>query len=169
MFRTHLTAVFFMLCLLTPIAENVHAVQIDKPAPGFSLYDPDGRRHQLADFKGSVVILNFWSTSCAPCVAEMPGLNSLHSELKDSGLTVLGISLDRSAKAVKELASRLRISYPLLMDSRQEVYFDSYALFGQPVSILIDRQGMVRDRLTGQIDWNAPSIRSKVMNLLKGK
>lgn len=144
------------------------AVQVAKPAPAFSLNDIDGNRLSLDQFKGRVVILNFWSTTCGPCVAEIPSLNNLYNDLKGNGLSVLGISLDRSSKPVRELGNKLHIAYPLLMDSQQEVYFDSYSLFGQPVSIVIDRTGMVHDKLIGQVDWSSTQIRTKINSLLKG-
>lgn len=157
-----------LLCLVVLTAGNAAAVQIAKPAPDFSLPNLNGNNVRLSDFKGRVVILNFWSTTCAPCVAEIPALNTLYRNLKGSGLTVLGISLDHSINSVKELADRQHIAYPLLMDSLQEVYFDTYALFGQPVSILIDRSGVVQEKLLGQVDWSSAEFRNKITALLKG-
>ena len=156
------TAVIHLVCLFF-LTNSATAIQIAKPAPDFSLQDINGKTYRLSDFKGKTIILNFWSTTCAPCVAEMPSLNTLYRDLKGSGLIVLGISLDRSAKPVRELANKLRIVYPLLMDSQQDVYFDSYALFGQPVSIVIDRAGMVQEKLIGEVDWSSVRIRSKLL------
>ncbi len=150
-------------------AGNAVAVQLAKPAPDFTLNDLNGNKVRLSDYTGRVVILNFWSTTCAPCVAEIPALNALQRDLKGSGLVVLGVSLDKSVKPVKDLVDRLRISYALLMDSRQDVYFDTYALFGQPVSIVIDRNGIIQDKLIGEVDWSAPQIRAKISALLKGR
>jgi len=150
-------------------AGNVAAIQLAKPAPDFTLNDLNGSKVRLSDFKGKVVVLNFWSSTCAPCVAEMPSLNALQRDLKGSGLVVLGVALDRTVKPVKDLADRLRISYSLLMDSQQDVYFDTYALFGQPVSIIIDRSGIIHDKLIGEVDWSSPQIRSKINMLLKGR
>lgn len=158
---------FLSLALLT--IGSASAVQIAKPAPDFSLSDINDKPVRLSDFKGKVVLLNFWSTTCAPCVAEIPSLNTLYRDLKGSGLTVLGLSLDRSGKPVRELADKLQIAYPLLMDSQQDVYFDSYALFGQPVSIIIDRSGIVQDKLIGQIDWSSAQVRARITTLLKGR
>jgi peroxiredoxin len=155
-----------MVFLMTGSAS---AVPIGKTAPDFSLNDIDGNIVRLGDFKGQVVILNFWSTTCAPCVAEIPALNTLYRDLKGSGLTVLGLSLDRTITPVRELADRQHIAYPLLMDSLQDVYFDTYALFGQPVSIVIDRSGMIREKLVGQVEWSSAQIRSKIITLLKGR
>lgn len=156
------TAVILLTCLCF-LTNNAAAIQIAKAAPDFSLQDVNGKTYRLSDFKGKTIILNFWSTTCAPCVAEIPSLNNLYRDLKGSGLIVLGISLDRSVKPVKELTDKLQIVYPLLMDSQQDVYFDSYALFGQPVSVVVDRAGMVQEKLIGEVDWSSARVRSKLL------
>ena len=143
------TVCLTFICMVFLMSGSASAIQIGKPAPDFTVNDIDGIKFRLGDFKGKVVILNFWSTTCAPCVAEMPGLNTLFRDLKGNVLTVLGVSLDSSSKPVRDLRDRQHIAYPLLMDSQQEVYFDTYALFGQPVSIVFDRSGMVQEKLLG--------------------
>ncbi len=154
------------LCLFVTVAGAVH---INAPAPDFCLKDLNGRKVGLSDLKGRAVVLNFWSTTCPPCVAELPSLNSLYHDLAGSGLVVLGIALDPSDKPVRELARRQRIEYPILTDNSQEVYFDTYGLFGQPVSILIDRAGMVREKIIGQVNWTSPEMVTKIKSLLKGR
>ena len=152
-----------LICTVFLVTSHASAVQLAKPAPDFTLSDIDGKKVRLGDFKGKVIVLNFWSTTCAPCVAEIPSLNTLYRDQKGSGLVVLGISVDRSSKPVRELADKLRITYPLLMDSLQEIYFDTYALFGQPVSIVIDRAGLVQEKLLGEVDWSSAKIRSRLL------
>jgi peroxiredoxin len=148
-------------------AGSAHAIKIATPAPGFNLKDLNGNNVCLESFKGKVVILNFWSTSCAPCVAELPSLNALYHELKGSNLVVLGISVDSSSKPVKELVNKQHIEYPVLMDSSQDVYFDSYALFGQPVSVIVDQTGIIQDKIVGQVDWTAAKMKTRIQTLLK--
>lgn len=164
--KSKLLVVFIPMWLLIFVTV-VGAVGIHIPAPDFSLKDLNGRKVGLSDLKGKAIVLNFWSTTCPPCVAELPSLNTLYRDLRGNGLVVLGIALDASDTPVRELSRRLRIEYPILMDSSQEVYFDSYSLFGQPVSVLIDRSGTVREKIVGQVDWTAPDVRAKIKNLLK--
>ena len=166
----HLTIFCASLALwLSVSVTSAAAVQINTPAPDFSLKDLNGRTVNLSGFKGSAIVLNFWSTSCPPCVAELPSLNTLYRNLAGSGLAVFGIALDTSAAPVRELARRQHIEYPLLMDSSKEVYFDTYGLFGQPISVLIDRLGVVREKIVGQVDWASPEMRTKINTLLKGR
>ncbi|HEX9023406.1 MAG TPA: TlpA disulfide reductase family protein, partial [Geobacteraceae bacterium] len=140
--KAMLAAIAFVLCLAA--GEHAYAVRIAQPAPGFTLKDTAGRPISLESFKGRVVILNFWSTNCPPCVAELPSLNALYHELKGQGLVVLGISLDPSVRPVKAMMERMHLEYPVVMDSEQTVFFDSYALFGQPASVIVDKRGIVQ-------------------------
>lgn len=168
MFRL-LRHVAICLCTSILLAQPALAVKVNSPAPDFTLKDTNGREVTLAGQRGKAVILNFWSTTCAPCVAEIPGLNTLYRELNGHGLVVIGIALDGSAGPVRELIARLRLAYPIVLDSDKEVYFDSYGLFGQPISVLVDRNGTVVEQIIGQVDWLSPKIRQKVQNLLKGR
>ena len=99
----------------------------------------------------------------------MPDLNSISKEFKSSGLVMLGISVDPTEKPVREMVKKLKIEYQIMMDSSRDVYFDTYGLFGLPVSVLIDRNGIIREKIVGQYDWAAPAGRAKIQNLLKGK
>jgi peroxiredoxin len=143
------------------------ALKTGTVAPDFSLTDLHGKKTTLSSHRGEAVILNFWATSCGPCVAELPGLNALFREFKGSGLTVIGVSIDHSDKPVRELVASRRIDYPVVMDSDKDVYFDSYGLFGQPVSVLIDRRGIVAEVIFGQVEWGSPPVKAKIQNLLK--
>jgi peroxiredoxin len=147
----------------------VLAVKINTPAPDFTLNDLQGQKVSLSAHRGKVVLLNFWSTTCPPCVAEIPSLVSLYRELKGQGLVVLGIALDPTEKPVRDLVARLKVDYPNLMDSNKDVYFDTYGLFGQPVSVIVDRSGVVREKIIGGLELTAPQVKSKLQSYLKGR
>jgi len=147
----------------------VFAVKINAPAPDFTLKDLNGNKVTLSNYRGKVVILNFWSTTCGPCLAEIPSLVILQREFKDQGLVILGIALDPSEGPVQESVARLKIEYTNLMDSNKDVYFDSYALFGQPISIIVDRNSVVREKIIGGIEWNSPQVKSRIQSYLKGR
>jgi len=155
--------------LLGVAAVPALAVKINTPAPDFSLNDLQGHKHMLSDYRGKVVLLNFWSTTCPPCVEEIPSLVSLHRELKSQGLVVLGVALDATEKPVRELVSRLKVDYLNLMDSNKDVYFDTYGLFGQPVSLIVDRNGVVREKIIGGLEWTSPQVKSRMQSYLKGR
>jgi len=160
---------FFLVAAILATALPCAAIRLNTPAPDFTLKDLQGGRQTLSAYKGKLVLLNFWSTTCPPCVQELPSLNDLHKEQKQAGLVVLGIALDPTEKPVRELVGKLRLEFPVMLDSNKDVYFDSYGLFGQPVSVIVDRNGLVREKIIGAVDWNSPQIRAKINSYLKGR
>ena len=120
----------------------------DKPAPNFALTDMNGKTIHLSDFKGKVVVLNFWATWCPPCRKEIPDFIELQQQYKDKGLQFIGIALDEDGLAkVKPFVDASHITYPILLPN------SSIAPFGEmnviPVTYLIDRKGVLRTHYVG--------------------
>jgi thiol-disulfide isomerase/thioredoxin len=111
-------------------------------AAGFTLSGVDGARHSLADYRGSVVLVNFWATWCIPCRAEMPDLEHEYRVHKAEGLVVLGVDVQESRADVTKFINDLGVTYPVLLDS-EAVAHDAYHVGGLPQTILIDRVGRV--------------------------
>jgi peroxiredoxin len=135
-------------------------------APDFTLNDLNGKKVTLSQLRGKVVILNFWSIWCGPCLAEMPSLNKLYLEFKDRGLVVIAVAEDPAEKPVKSYIQDKNIEYTILMDKDKKVYF-KYSLFGIPVTFLIDKKGMIAEKFIGERDWSSPDMRAKICNVLK--
>jgi peroxiredoxin len=135
-------------------------------APDFTLYDLSGKKVTLSQFRSKVVILNFWSIWCGPCLAEMPSLNKLYLEFKDRGLVVIAVAEDPAEKPVKSYIQEKGIEYTILMDKDKKVYF-KYSLFGIPVTFLIDKKGVIAEKFIGERDWCSPEMRGKISDLLK--
>ncbi len=140
-----------------------------EPAPLFALSDINGKKVSLSDFKGKVVLLNFWASFCGPCKAEMPSLNRLYTALKNDGFVVLAISIDPSEKPVRSFVSEKGLAFPVLMDPEKEAYFDLYAVFALPTSFLIDRNGIIVEKIMGDREWDSPEIKDKVLRVLRKK
>jgi len=141
-----------------------------KFAPEFSLNDVNGKKVTLSAYKGNVVILNFWATFCGPCREEMPSLNNLFLSFKKEGLVVLAISTDDSEKPVQSFIKAKAIAFPVLIDKDQQVYFDRYAVLGLPTTFIIDRDGIIREKILGDRPWDAPEMKEKIKVMLsKGK
>jgi peroxiredoxin len=134
-------------------------------APDFTLNDIDGNKVTLSELRGNVVILNFWSIWCGPCLAEMPSLNTLFVEFKDKGLIVFAVAEDPAEKPVRAYIEEKKLALPILMDKKKEVYF-KYTLFGIPVSFLINKKGVIVERFIGESDWCSLQMREKVLQLL---
>ncbi|HEU0264780.1 MAG TPA: TlpA disulfide reductase family protein [Geobacterales bacterium] len=162
-----MTSLLTCLFLLT-LVSTASAITIGKPAPDFTLLDTSGRPVTLSSFTGKVVVLNFWATTCPPCLAELPSLEDLHRHLLDRGGMVLGVAIDHDLPAVKEVMARKKISFPVLLDPNKEVSFDSYALFGLPITLIISKEGVVVDRVIGEAAWNSPEMKEKIDKLLRG-
>ncbi len=162
-----------MLFLFCSSALAQHAARADsthgslKPAPAFTLPDINGKKVSLSDFKDKVVLLNFWATWCGPCKAEMPSLNNLSTTFKNEGFVVLAISIDPSDKPVRSFVLEKGITFPVLMDPDKEVYFDLYAIFALPTSFLIDRNGIIVEKIMGDREWDSPEMKDKVLRVLR--
>jgi cytochrome c biogenesis protein CcmG/thiol:disulfide interchange protein DsbE len=130
--------------------------RIGEAAPDFSVQDTS-RAVALHDFRGKVVVLNFWATWCPPCVEEMPSLVQMQSRLKDKGVTVLAVSVDVDENAYKKFLRDHGVDLLAVRDPNQK----SNALYGTfkfPETYVIDRDGKVRRKFIGAIDWNQPEI-----------
>jgi peroxiredoxin len=121
-------------------------------APGWQLQDLEGKSVKLSDFKGKVVVLNFWATWCGPCREEIPDLVSLQKQYTTQGLVVLGISMDAGgATRVAGFAKKMEINYPIVMgDAKVSAAYGGIRVL--PTTFIIDRKGNVVDGLEGATD-----------------
>ena len=117
-------------------------------APGFTLTDIFGNRLSLSDYKGKVVMVDFWATWCGPCRIEIPGFVELQSRYRDQGFTIIGISLDDSAEPVMEFYKQFNMNYPVAVgnDSLGALYG---GIFGMPTTFMIGRDGRVYSKHVG--------------------
>lgn len=118
------------------------------PAAGFTVSGIDGQPHRLADYRGKVVILNFWATWCIPCRAEIPDLEHEYRAHRAEGLVVLGMDYKESRDDVVAFATEYTVSYPVLLDADGRVH-DAYAVGGLPQTFVIDARGRVVSARTG--------------------
>ena len=129
-----------------------------KPAPGFTLKDLSGKDVELSSFKGKHVLLNFWATWCGYCRKERAHLNTIHEEYKEKGLVIIAVSTDNSVKKVKKYMEKIPSEFIVLTDP-DSAAASVYNIAGLPTSYLIDREGIVKQRFMGYIEWT--SIKSK--------
>jgi thiol-disulfide isomerase/thioredoxin len=118
-------------------------------APPLSLKDLRGRNVRLSDYRGKVVLVNFWATWCPPCRAEVPDLVRWQREYKSRGLQVVGVTYPPTDRAeVRRFVRRFRVNYPVLLGTRETktLFIEGETL---PVTIVIDREGNVRERIEG--------------------
>jgi peroxiredoxin len=112
-------------------------------APDFALKSASGENMRLSEYRGNVVMINFWATWCGPCRQEMPLLNELYSRYERVGFSLLGVNIDDDSKRALQMAEELGVSFPVLFDERKEVS-KLYQVEAMPVTVLVDREGRVR-------------------------
>ena len=121
---------------------------VGMPAPGFSLPDLDGRPQSLSQYKGKIVLLNFWATWCKPCTTEMPAMQACYDKLRDDGFVVLAIDELEDDQKVREHIRAHGHTFPVLLDRDNRVA-NQYGVFGLPVSVFVDETGLIQEYVKG--------------------
>ncbi len=114
-----------------------------QPAPDFVLKSASGENLRLSEFRGDVVMINFWATWCGPCRQEMPLLDEMYTRYQRVGFSLLGVNIDDDSRKALNMISELGVSFPVLFDVSKEVS-KLYKVNAMPVTILVDRDGIVR-------------------------
>lgn len=125
------------------IAPAAEATLIGKEAPDFVLKSNEGTNLRLSEFRGQVVLVNFWARWAGDTRREMPALSKINRTYERAGLVVLGVSVDEDERRARAFADSMRVSYPVMFDTGSDLGLD-YGLDKMPVTILIDRSGVVR-------------------------
>jgi peroxiredoxin len=121
-------------------------------APDFTLPDLQGNPVQLSSLRGKVVLLNFWASWCLPCQAELPDLSALYQEYgAQHNFVVLMINMEEQPGAVQAFAQKFNVNAPLLLDESGQLSATTYEVRSLPTTMIIDRQGRVRDQWIGQL------------------
>jgi len=124
-------------------ASSPAASLVGKPAPDFVLKSLDGSNLRLSEFRGQVVLVNFWARWEGESRAEMPVLDHINTTYNRAGLVVLGVSVDEDERRARDFAAGMKLGYPLLLDTTPQIGRD-YSIEKMPMTILIDRSGVVR-------------------------
>ncbi|HUI83411.1 MAG TPA: TlpA disulfide reductase family protein [Candidatus Binatia bacterium] len=139
---------------------------VSSPAAGFSLQGVDGRPLDLANYRGKVVLLNFWATWCTPCRAEIPQFVAFQNTYGPQGLQLIGISMDDDAAPVREFYQQFRMNYPVAIGNAKLA--QSYGgVLGLPVTFLIGRDGRIAAKYVGAADLGV--LRQQIESLLQKK
>ena len=137
-------------------------------APDFALRTLNGEEITLSKLKGKVVLLDFWATWCAPCRESIPHLVQLHKTYQEKGLEVIGMNVDRGdVDTVRRFAKSMEIRYPIVI--AQDEVQRNYGVTGIPMTVLIDRDGRIRQKFMGFTNGISIQITATVNDLTSEK
>jgi peroxiredoxin len=121
---------------------------VGMPAEDFRLVDLDGQAQSLSQYRGKIVLVNFWATWCKPCTTEMPAMQASFDKLRDKGFVVLAINELEDDVKVREHIKQYGHTFPVLMDRNNKVA-NQFGVFGLPVSVFVDEKGVVQEYIKG--------------------
>jgi peroxiredoxin len=134
---------FGLVALTTVVLATAANATADQPAPTFSLPSRGGAAIDLAQYKGQVVMINFWASWCVPCRQEMPLLESIYKKYKPLGFTLIGVNVEPDQKEAENFLKQTPVSFPVLFDAKSKVS-GLYNVQVMPTTVFIDRKGNVR-------------------------
>jgi len=140
-----------------------HVVGQGDSAPSFTVVADDGSTVSVPNFRGKVLVLNFWATWCPPCVQETPSLSQFAAQFKDKGVVVLALSVDRDEKAYRAFLNKYK---PAFLTARDFKVHADYGTFIYPETYIIDARGKVQMKIPEGADWNDPRLAQLVTSLL---
>ena len=158
------------LALLLATAGPASAAEL-KPweggaTPAFAVEDLKGQSHELADYKGKVVLVNFWATWCEPCRAEMPSIDRLRNSLKGKPFEVLAVNMAEPLSRIEKFSAAMPLGFPLMRD-RDGSVGKTWKAKLLPASYLIGRDGRIHYVAYGELDWSSEPVRKRVNELLQ--
>jgi len=161
-------SICLLACLFTAGARGASTLEpytATTPPPTLSLSDTRGVRHQLADYRGKVVLVNFWASWCPPCIKEMPGLQRLQKKLGKQPFDILAVNVGEQKYRVWKFTKLIDFTLPVLLDTRSETFaaWDASVL---PTSFLLDTEGRIRYRVQGDLEWDSEPVVTLIRTLL---
>lgn len=133
--------------------------------PPLILKDLEGRTHRLADYRGRVVLINFWATWCGPCLQEMPSIQALKDKLAGRPFTVLAVNLDEPESRIHKFLSQMKVDFTVLLDPGRTAGKAWNARI-VPASFIVGRDGKVRYTLVGEFEWDNEHVVARITELL---
>ena len=141
-----------MLASTAVVAAGLHAKD-PSPAPPLVAPDLAGKQHALADYRGKVVLLNFWATWCPPCRREMPSMERLRVKMQGQPLEIVALASAEPLDDVTAFLAMMKLDFTILLDPDGAIT-KRWKVFGLPTTFLIDRQGRIRHVLSGPAEWD---------------
>lgn len=156
-----------LCCLLFLTAAHASELKPWKggPTPALALQDLKGKTHKLEDYRGKVVMVQFWATWCPPCLKEMPAMQRLEQKMAGKPFVILAVNMGESNKDVSEFVKKMKINFTVLMDEEGNGV-GAWKVFVAPSTFLVDPQGNIRHTLQGGAEWDEPVYLKAISELL---
>jgi peroxiredoxin len=156
--------------LLLAVSASLAFAQEPRPwsggaTPPLALQDLDGRQHRLQDYRGKVVLVNFWATWCEPCREEMPSMNRLRSSLAGQPFAVLAVNLAEPESRIRRFMEKVPLEFTVLMD-RDTGAAKTWQARLLPASFVVGPDGRVRYSVLGEVDWTGERVRALIQDML---
>lgn len=136
------------------------------PAPDFELTDIDGTSHRLSDYRGKVLIINFWATWCPPCREEMPSMDRAWAMLKEEDTQMLAVNVGEDEDTIFQFTANYPVEFPLVMDRDSKVV-EEWPVRGLPTTFVVDREGRLAYRAIGGRTWDDAELLALIRALKK--
>lgn len=133
----------FTLALLLSLSPILWASPVNGPAANFTLKSTSGENIRLSEYRGQVVLINFWASWCGPCRQEFPHLDAIHQKYADLGFTVFGVNVEQDREMADKVLRDIPVSFPILFDHQNQVS-ELYDVDAMPMTVLVDRSGEIR-------------------------
>jgi thiol-disulfide isomerase/thioredoxin len=165
-------AFLFLTVAMVALAKPATAADISKlqtwqggPVPALELQSLDGKQHQITDYRGKVLVLNFWATWCAPCVKEMPSMESLAKRLSDQDFALLTVNFGEQPARIKPFLEKIGVNVTVLLDPDMRAS-RAWVKKGLPTTFIIDADQKIRYQVLGELSWDSPEVENRIRELL---
>lgn len=155
----------FLLATSAAQARELKPYQGTGPTPPLVLKDLAGKEHKLSDYRGQVVLVNFWATWCPPCRAEMPSMQRLKEKMAGKPFTILAVDMGETEQQVHAFKKQVKFDFPVLMDKDGKA-LKEWRVFAFPTSYVVGPDGKIKYALFGSIEWDEPAQVEKISGLL---
>jgi peroxiredoxin len=141
-------------------------IQPGLEVPNFAFPDINGKQISLADYRGRVVLINVWATWCPPCGQEMPSMQRLYEKFKGENFEILAVSIDSEGReVVAPFMRKMNLTFPALLDPGETI-IPLYGITGVPESFIVDKDGILVEKIVGPLNWATPEVFSLFKDLM---
>jgi thiol-disulfide isomerase/thioredoxin len=162
--KIYIAALLICFSSLSLAAANLKPVENEVASPALVLKDLNGKTHDLKDYKGHVVLVQFWATYCAPCRKEMPSMNNMQKKMGDVPFKILAVDMGETKAEVDQFVSEVKPEFTILMDEEGKSIAD-WSVFAAPSNFIIGPDGNIKYTLFGGVEWDDDELVNKLKEL----